>query len=187
MVNTRVFGTRNPRSNRGGATKTDTADSVKLKTTNVMMNKERFQRCYQSTPHFRIENPNPRWADMRGFAWDTPDCVIRALANATGCSWLEAFDYLTPRARKEYTVLNDGVRFRKWAQDSGAVWTACKIEKKKVRMTAEEFAETHPTGRYILRLSHHEAACVDGVILDAWNCGRYCVYGYLDMANFKLD
>lgn len=97
MANTRVFGARNPRSNRGGATKTDTADSVKLKTTNVMMDKEEFAKYYQSTPHFRIENPNPKWKGMRGFVWDTPDCVIRAIANATGCSWLEAFDYLAPR------------------------------------------------------------------------------------------
>lgn len=152
-----------------------------------MMNKEVFAKYYQSTPHFRIENPNPKWEGMRGFIWGTPDCVIRAIANATGCSWLEAFDYLAPRARKEFTILNDGIRFREWAVASGAKWTACKAEKGKKRTTALQFAETHPTGRYILCVANHEAACVDGVILDTWNCGDKCVYGYLDMANFKLN
>ena len=152
-----------------------------------MMDTKRFQKYYQSGPHFRIENPNPEWAKKRGFVWDRGDCVIRALANAISCSWVESFDYLTAKARRDFNVPNDGPGFRRWIQEDGAVWTHCKAEKGKKRMTALQFAETHPTGRYVLSVANHETACVDGVILDAWNCGGKCVVGYFDMSAFKLN
>lgn len=150
------------------------------------MNTEKLLKYYVSTPNFKIENPNPRAAKKRGYLWDTPDCVIRALCNSTGCSWLQAFDYLTEQARKEYTIPNDGRRFRDWIKSSGAIWTPCKAVKGKKRMTCLEFAKAHKTGRYIISVANHETACVDGVILDTWNCGDKAVVGYFDMAEFKI-
>lgn len=44
----------------------------------------------------------------------------------------------------------------------------------------------NPSGRYVITVASHETACVDGVILDAWNCGEKCVVGFFDMSNFKL-
>ena len=151
------------------------------------MDDKRFNDYYKSGPHFRIENPNPRWEEKRGFVWDTADCVIRALANSISCSWLDAFDYLTAKARAEFSVLNDGCGFRRWLIEGGAIWNHCKAIKGKKRMTALEFAESHPNGRYVLQVANHETACVDGVILDAWNCGKKSLVGYFDMSNFKLN
>lgn len=151
------------------------------------MDNKKFLKFYQSGPHFQIENPNPCWAEKRGFIWDRGDCVIRALANAISCSWLDAFDYLTKKARRDYNVPNDGPGFRKWIVEDGAVWNHCKAIKGKKRMTAMQFAETHPSGRYVIAVANHETACVDGVILDAWNCGDKCVVGYFDMSEFKLN
>lgn len=156
------------------------------KTRCLMMDTKRFQKYYQSGPHFRIENPNPCWAAKRGFKWDRADCAIRALANAISCSWVESFDYLTAKARRDFNVCNDFAGFRKWIVEGGAVWTPCKAVKGKSRMTVCEFAETHPNGRYVIQVASHFTACVDGVILDAWNCGEKCVVGYYDMSNFKL-
>ena len=150
------------------------------------MDTKRFNSYYKSGPHFRIENPNPCWAEKRGFEWDRGDCVIRALANAVSCSWIEAFDFLVAKARRDFNVPNDKHGSRKWMIEGGAVWTACKPEKGKKRMTVLQFAETHPNGRFIVSIAHHQTAVVDGVILDAWNCGGDCVVGYLDMANFKF-
>ena len=152
----------------------------------MFMDTKRFQKYYQSGPHFRIENPNPAWALKRGMVWDRGDCAIRALANAISCLWVESFDYLTAKARRDFNVPNDGPGFRNWLVEGGAVWNACKAVKGKKRMTALQFAETHPKGRFVLQVANHETACVDGVILDAWNCGDKCVVGYLDMSNFKL-
>ena len=150
------------------------------------METNKFMKYYSATPHFQIVNPNPRWKEKKGFTWDTGDCCIRALANAIGCSWLEAYDYLSAKARAEYSVPNDGRGFRRWLIEGGGVWTACKAVAGKKRMTVLSFAEQHPTGRYVVTIANHETACVDGVILDAWNCGHKCVVGYIDMSDFKL-
>ena len=151
-----------------------------------MMNTKRFQEHYQSGPHFRIENPNPRWALKRGFVWDCGDCTVRALANAISCLWLDAFDFLMVKARADYSVPEDGPGFRKWLVEGGAIWNHCKAVKGKKRMTVLQFAETHPKGRYVVTIAGHETAVVDGVILDAYNCGAHAVVGYFDMSNFKL-
>ena len=151
------------------------------------MDTKKFEKYYQSTEHFRIENPNPRWKEKRGFRWDTGDCCIRALANAIGCTWLEAFDYLTAKARAEYSVLNDMHGFRRWLIEGGGIWYAYKAEKGKKRITVLDFAKSHPKGRFVIKIANHETACVDGVILDAWNCGSKCVVGDIDMKDFKLQ
>lgn len=151
------------------------------------MKTNRFTKFYKSGPHFRIENPNPRWNEQRGLVWHVGDCVIRALANSIGCSWLDAFDYLTSRARRDFSVPNDGKDLRKWLTESGAIWNPCVAKSGKKRLTVLEFAETHPTGRFILRVASHECAVVDGVVLDAWNPGAKTVYGFFDMENFSLN
>lgn len=151
-----------------------------------MMNTKTFQEHYQSGLHFRIENPNPDWAKKRGFKWDRGDCSIRALANAISCEWVAAFDFLNKYARRDFNVCNDFGGFRKWVVEGGAKWIACKAEKGKSRATVLDFAKAHPSGRYVIQIANHFTACVDGVILDAWNCGGKCVVGYFDMSNFKL-
>lgn len=154
---------------------------------NCFMDTKKYMKVYAETPTFRLTNPNPRWATKRGFRWDTGDCTVRAIANSINCSWLEAYDFLSSRAREEFVIMNDGVKFREWLVAGGAKWTHCPAVAGKKRMTAEEFAKKHPEGRYILSLANHEAACVDGKILDAWNCGSKCVVGFLDMSDFKLS
>ena len=152
-----------------------------------MMDTNKFKKYYQSDAHFRIENPNPAWATKRGFKWDRADCAIRALANAISCDWVVAFDYLCAKARRDFNVPNDGPGFRRWLIEGGAVWTHCPAVKGKSRMTAREFAQTHPHGRYVITVASHETACVNGVILDAWNCGDKAVVGYFDMEQFNIN
>ena len=151
------------------------------------MNTERFNRYFKATPTFRIENPNPRWATKKGIVWDTGDCAIRALANSLSCTWLEAFDFLTAKARRDYAVVNDGPFFRKWMKEGGAEWVYCKAVKGKRRMTCQQFAETHKKGRYVVYIANHFTTCVDGTLLDAFKPSDSAVVGYFDMANFKLQ
>jgi len=149
------------------------------------MNKETYQKYYQSGEgHFWLTNPNPRAKATK--RWDCGDCCIRALANAMSCSWVEAFDWLTERARRDYSVVNDAQDFRRWLIQGGAVWKNCPAEKGKARMKVRDFAEKHPEGRYVITIANHETAVVNGQILDAWNCGESAVVGYLNMADFKL-
>lgn len=150
------------------------------------MKAEVFNKYYAAKPHFRIENPNPRWRKKKSFEWDAEDCVIRALANATRCSWVEAFDILATEAKKQYRMMDDPEVIKAVLLSKGAKWTSCKAVKGEKRMTVLKFAENHPKGRYILSVAHHESVCIDGVIVDAWNCGDKCCYGYFDMKNFIL-
>ena len=146
-----------------------------------------FQKYYQSTAHFRLENPHPAWKTKRGWKWDRQDCVVRALANALSVEWVDAYDYLVKKGRRDLYVPNDSGAWRKWIIEDGGTWAACKAERGKKRMTALGFAETHPTGRFVLYVASHFTACVDGVILDVWNCGDKAVVGYFDMSGFSLS
>ena len=38
--------------------------------------------------------------------------------------------------------------------------------------TAEQFAEDHPTGTYVLGFGNHTAAVRDGFILDSWDSSK---------------
>jgi hypothetical protein len=53
-----------------------------------------------------------------------------------------------------------------------AVGSGCKVHLR---------ADELPSGRLIVRVSHHFAAVIDGVIHDTHDCSRggtRCVYGY---------
>lgn len=150
------------------------------------MTNEKFMRFYNPTDTFQYMNPNPDAKNKKTMVWDRGDCVIRAIALSIGCSWLEAFDFTVEKGRRDYCNQNDGRYLRKWLLENGATWMAVKAEKGKKRMTATDFARTHKEGHFIISLASHECACVDGKILDTWNCGEKCVVGYYDMSNFKL-
>lgn len=145
-----------------------------------------FNKYYSNTQNFKYTNPNPTAAKKRTMKWDKGDCVIRALALSTSISWLDAYDYLSERGRRDYATPNDSLLSKKWFVEGGGVWTACKAEKGKKRMTGLDFAKSHPDGRYILCMAHHDCACVDGEILDVWNCGDKAISGYIDMSNFNV-
>lgn len=150
------------------------------------METKRFQKYYQSGEHFRLENPHPAWKAKRGWRWDRQDCVIRALANAMTIEWVEAYDYLVKKGRKDLYTPTDAYGFRKWIQEDGGSWVACPARAGKKRMTVLQFAETHPEGRYVVYIASHFTACVNGVILDAWNCSESAVVGYFDLDGFKM-
>lgn len=144
-------------------------------------------KYYASNSHFTIANPNPMWKTKRGLKWDRGDCAIRALANSISCEWLDAFDFLTRYARRDYNVVNDGGGVRKWLVEAGAKWNACKAIKGQKRMTCLDFAKEHPKGRYFIYVASHFTACVDGVLLDAFNPSDSAIVGYFDMSEFDIN
>ena len=150
------------------------------------MTTKEFQRWYEPKDYFHYFNPNPEAAKKKTFKWDRSDCTLRALVASTGCSWLAAFDYTSGKARKDYTVQNDGNFLRKWLIEDGVEWHALKAEKGKSRVTAREFAEQHKEGTWILSLANHWVGVNEGMLRDTWNCGEKTVYGYFNMTDFKL-
>ena len=126
-------------------------------------------------PYFEYTQPNPtetRYGSTKG------DCVIRALANASGRTWLEAFDLLVAEARKTYNVPNDKACYKNVFMRLGYTQTTPNVVKGRKRLNVEAFCKKHPKGRYILRLAHHLCAVVDGSVRDTWYRGDMCVYQY---------
>jgi hypothetical protein len=125
-----------------------------------------------------------------GFNGTTGDCVVRAIAIATGRPYREVYDginqlaSLERRGRRKRGVSNARtavykatiVRFMRemgweWTPTMG-IGTGCRVHLR---------ADELPEGRLLASLSRHTVAVIDGVIHDTHDCSRdgtRCVYGY---------
>lgn len=96
------------------------------------------------------------------------DCAIRAVSVALGIDWEEAYDLI---ADAGYNMGD--------MPSSDSVWGAVLRQHGFYRKvipntcpdcyTAENFAQDHPHGVYVLGFGGHVATIVDGIIYDAWN------------------
>lgn len=122
------------------------------------------------------------------------DCVVRAVAIASGLSYDEVYarcaeGNATQRkgragASSGRKSANNGIHTqRKWFKDYmaslGFKWTPCMTIGSgcKVHVSADEL----PRGNLVLMLSRHCAAFIDGVLHDNHDSSRNgtrCVYGY---------
>lgn len=124
-----------------------------------------------------------------GYKGSAGDCVVRAIAIATGDSYQKVYDNINSqkdmmRQTKRVRGSNsrNGVEpkvYREYLKSIGFKWTPImKIGQGcKVHLKEEEL----PKGRLIVRLSRHLSAVIDGVINDTFDCSRNgtrCVYGY---------
>lgn len=129
---------------------------------------------YNPTNYFNVEQPNPTEKTRRS---TKGDCVIRALAIASGRTWREAFDVLCNKARELYDIPNGAGTYEVVFKDLGYEQEKRgRVAKGTRRETAKGFALKHKTGTYILSLANHLTCVKDGKIRDAWNCGDKCVY-----------
>lgn len=114
----------------------------------------------------------------------TGDCQVRALSKALNISWLEAFDLTIPICRRlqTYTVFDGNHEKTVEAmQDLGFVYTGVSNKKGTKRPTVKSFAASHKSGTYILKVSHHVVACVNGEYFDTWDSGHKSLYGYYEL------
>ena len=125
------------------------------------------------------------------------DCVVRAIAIATGELYQDIYDALkdaniryseTSRTRQAKKIKVRGttprngnyrVVYQSYLESKGWVWTpTMKIGQGcKVHLKASEL----PDGIVICKVSKHLVTVVDGVINDTYDCSRdgtRCVYGY---------
>lgn len=102
------------------------------------------------------------------------DCTVRALAIARGLPYDEAYDILKDAGRK----CSRGFDFVRWiATQPWATKIAFPAAKGQRRMTPAQFCIDHPRGTFILRVSKHVFAVVDGVVHDTFeNRPDRCVY-----------
>ena len=109
------------------------------------------------------------------------DCQIRALCKALDITWVEAFDLTVPICREvqTYTIFGGSCNIGKGnLAKLGFQYVGISNKKGSVRPTVDEFAKSHPSGRYICKVASHVVAVVDGKYYDTWDCGYKSLYGY---------
>ena len=98
------------------------------------------------------------------------DCVIRAIAVATGKPWTEVYDELYRVGRAEYSMMsaNDvwGLMLYRMGFEPFILPDSCPD-----CVTVREFARHYPKGRYIVGTGSHAVAVVNGNYIDAWDSG----------------
>jgi uncharacterized protein YfiM (DUF2279 family) len=113
------------------------------------------------------------------------DCVVRAIAIATGKPYAEVRDTINHLADEVYFDGSDasaGVHkqlYKDYLKALGWVWTAtmsigsgCKVHLRDGEL---------PMGTLLVSVSRHLVCVIDGVINDTHDCSRggtRCVYGY---------
>jgi hypothetical protein len=105
----------------------------------------------------------------------TTDCVVRAISTATQTDYMETRRVLNRKKRElGYTSYKD----TKFLYDNFKSYPRLifKAIKGDPRIKGSDFTELHPKGTYILKMAGHITACVDGVILDTWDCSYRSVY-----------
>lgn len=116
-------------------------------------------------------------------SWRADDCVIRAVCNATGMDYMDAYSKLFDVTRKHGYSPNQGVTKAdtkrliekvvgwEWHPLMG-IGTGCKVHLRGSEL---------PSGVAILSCSGHLTCSKDGVVYDSYDCtrgGTRCVYGY---------
>lgn len=110
---------------------------------------------------YKYYNPHPK-----GLSVD--DCVKRAIVAVTGRDYA-----VVQRELNEYKKVTGAKSFNsiknlRYVED---ILKAKKIPLNK-QLTAKEFCQSYPDGRYILDMDEHWSACVDGCLYDTWDCGN---------------
>jgi hypothetical protein len=105
----------------------------------------------------------------------TGDCVVRAIATATNKDYLECRRELNQKKRKlGFSGYKDTLFLYKYLEKNPRL--IFKAVKGEPRIKGSDFTELHPKGTYILKMAGHITACIDGVILDTWDCTYRSVY-----------
>lgn len=111
------------------------------------------------------------------------DCTIRALSKFFNLTWIETFELCEPIIKK-YQLLPNYFFFanqeKQIAEGLGLKRIPISNKKGTKRPTVESFAKEHPTGTYLLKVSHHVVTVVDGFYFDTWDCGKKSLYGYYE-------
>ncbi len=110
---------------------------------------------------YKYYNPHPK-------GLSTDDCVKRAIVVVTGMEYSkvvrELNEYKTVTGAKSF----NSIKNLRYAED---VLKASKLPFES-NLTAKEFCQKHPRGRFILDMDEHWSACVDGYIYDTWDCSQ---------------
>ena len=111
------------------------------------------------------------------------DCVVRAISIAFDKSYLEVYEFvniISSKEKKRKSYSKKGIyldTIKKVMKRYGATWISYMKTKKRIRMNSKDLPMK---GKYVLNLSKHVVAIIDGTIHDLYDCsenGNRIVYG----------
>ena len=127
--------------------------------------------------YFTYFNPNPDAKIDKKTGkpkrWNKGDCVIRAFCGILNLSWSVVFNEMCSVAAKMFDMPNDPKVIEAYAKSKGFI----KVSLPDY-VYVSRFAQTHPTGTYIVNIRSHISCIKNGMINDTWDCGRYKMKTY---------
>ena len=108
-------------------------------------------------------NPNPS-------GWDGIDCTVRALTKALDIPWEKAYTMLAVNGFIMNDMPNANHVFNATLRQHGFKRHVIPNECPDC-YTANDFAEEHLEGTYILAFGDHVCCIKDGIIFDSWQSG----------------
>lgn len=129
---------------------------------------------------FEFYNPNPKQRyrkDGTPYNWTECDCVVRAFSKVLDLSWKKTYEMMCKVGMDNYTMPNS---------DKAIDVAATAADFRRVTYKASErkplwvWVRSHKKGTFLVRVSGHITAVVDGKVYDAWDCTDYCVTSYYE-------
>ncbi len=114
----------------------------------------------------------------------TSDCVVRAISTAFDSDYNETRVDLNRKKRDWGFESYKNTEFLyKFLKDKGLNRIIKKKKKGKPRIKGDDFCKLNPKGIFILKMLGHFSVCVNGVILDTWDCSYRSVYTAWEVTN----
>lgn len=108
-------------------------------------------------------NPNP-------LGKQTGDCVVRAIAIATGQSWRETYRDLCEIGEIECDMPSSNYIWGRYLKGKGARQFLLP-ETCPACLSVRAFCKEYPEGVYVIGTGSHAVACIDGDWYDSWDSG----------------
>lgn len=128
-------------------------------------------KVLKDTKWFKFHNANPK--NRR-----SGDCVIRAIATATGKSWDEVLTDLCKIALKEKRIPNEVECYGKYLESLG--WRKQKQPRKSdnCKFTGKEFVSAFK-GVAVAHLGGNHIVCIkESKVWDTWDSTEGCIGNY---------
>lgn len=122
-----------------------------------------------ATYHFHNENPKGH---------RTGDCVIRAIARATGKSWEDTLTGLFEVALKVKTELACKPCYERYLTSLGWVKGKQPIQADGSKYTVAEWCKAHRNETMIMSVANHLTCIIHGKCNDIWGCTGKTVLNY---------
>lgn len=122
-----------------------------------------------ATFHFHNENPKGK---------RTSDCVIRAIARATGQSWEEVLTGLYQVALQLKTAPADKECYERYLGQQGWLKHPQPRKDDGKKYTISEWCWKHKHKTMVISVANHLTCVIDGQCNDIWDCTDMSVLNY---------